>query len=212
MLALTLSVLVVQVVVGWLTGSLALLADAGHMLSDSFGLVLALAAIAVAQRPGGARSTYGWHRTEVLAAGANGLILLVMRPAPRDIAHLALTHRALHGFGTVGTIVVAALVITGLINAWLLVGPDNISALRTTFYGRLLLAKLALFAAMLGFAALNRFRLTPRFEHNYSVKIGEATLACVPAAARDRACLCRECATAAPVQIAASRARSSSES
>lgn len=77
-LALTLSVLVVQVVVGWLTGSLALLADAGHMLSDSFGLVLALAAIAVAQRPGGARSTYGWHRTEVLAAGANGLILLVI--------------------------------------------------------------------------------------------------------------------------------------
>ncbi len=78
MLALTLSVLVVQVIVGWLTGSLALLADAGHMLSDSFGLVLALAAIAVAQRPGGARSTYGWHRTEVLAAGANGLILLVI--------------------------------------------------------------------------------------------------------------------------------------
>lgn len=78
MLALTLSVLVVQVVVGWLTGSLALLADAGHMLSDSFGLALALAAIAVAQRPGGARSTYGWHRTEVLAAGANGLILLVI--------------------------------------------------------------------------------------------------------------------------------------
>ncbi|GAA2081291.1 cation diffusion facilitator family transporter [Aeromicrobium tamlense] len=77
-LALTLSVLVVQVIVGWLTGSLALLADAGHMLSDSFGLVLALAAIAVAQRPGGARSTYGWHRTEVLAAGANGLILLVI--------------------------------------------------------------------------------------------------------------------------------------
>jgi len=77
-LALTLSVLVVQVVVGWLTGSLALLADAGHMLSDSFGLALALAAIAVAQRPGGARSTYGWHRTEVLAAGANGLILLVI--------------------------------------------------------------------------------------------------------------------------------------
>ncbi|WP_078699132.1 cation diffusion facilitator family transporter [Aeromicrobium choanae] len=75
-LGLTLGVLVVQVVVGLMTGSLALLADAGHMLSDSLGLVLALAAIAVAQRPGGPRSTYGWHRTEVLAAGANGLILL----------------------------------------------------------------------------------------------------------------------------------------
>ena len=65
---------------------------------------------------------------------------------------------------TVGTIVVAALAVTGLVNAWLLVGPDNIGALWTTLYGRLLLAKLALFAAMLGLAALNRFRLTPRFE------------------------------------------------
>lgn len=77
-LALTLSVLVAQAVVGVFSGSLALLADAGHMLSDSFGLVLALAAIAVAQRPGGPRRTYGFHRTEVLAAGANGLVLLVI--------------------------------------------------------------------------------------------------------------------------------------
>ncbi|GAA3534874.1 cation transporter [Aeromicrobium flavum] len=75
-LGLTLAVLVLQVVVGTLTGSLALLADAGHLLSDSLGLVLALAAIAVAQRPGGPRSTYGRHRTEVLAAGANALVLL----------------------------------------------------------------------------------------------------------------------------------------
>lgn len=117
----------------------------------------------------------GWaHLTadilHLVAAGAwtgalLGLILLVARPATRvDAPHLNLTHRALHGFGTVGTIVVAALVVTGLINAWLLVGPDNVGALGTTLYGRLLLAKLALFAAMLGLAALNRFRLTPRFE------------------------------------------------
>lgn len=73
-------------------------------------------------------------------------------------------HRALHGFGTVGTIVVTTLVVTGPINAWLLVGPGNVSTLGTTLYGRLLLAKLALFVAMLGLAALNRFWLTPRFE------------------------------------------------
>lgn len=106
----------------------------------------------------------------LLAAGAwtgalLGLILLVARPARRfDALHLALTHRALHGFGAVGTIVVATLVVTGLINAWLLVGPDNIGALWMTLYGRLLLAKLALFTAMLSLAALNRFRLTPQFE------------------------------------------------
>ncbi|MEJ7634496.1 cation diffusion facilitator family transporter [Aeromicrobium sp.] len=77
-LALTLTVLVVEAVVAALTGSLALLADAGHLLGDSFGIVMALAAITVAQRGGapGSRRSFGYHRTEVLAAGANGLILL----------------------------------------------------------------------------------------------------------------------------------------
>ncbi|HPU12606.1 MAG TPA: cation diffusion facilitator family transporter [Aeromicrobium sp.] len=75
-LALTLSVLVLQVVVALWTGSIALLADAGHLLSDSFGLVLALGAIAIAQRPGPQRSTFGLHRTEILAAGANGLVVV----------------------------------------------------------------------------------------------------------------------------------------
>jgi len=117
----------------------------------------------------------GWvHLTadilHLIAAGAwtgalLGLLLLMTRPARRvDAAHLALTHRALHGFGTVGTIVVATLIVTGLVNAWLLVGAANIAALGTTLYGQLLLAKLVLFAAMLSLAALNRFRLTPRFE------------------------------------------------
>jgi putative copper resistance protein D len=125
--------------------------------------------------------TTGWAHLvadifHLLAAGAwvgalLGLILLVTRPVSRvDAAHLALTHRALHGFGTVGTIIVATLVATGLINAWLLVGPGNIAALGTTLYGRLLLAKLVLFAAMLGLAALNRFRLTPRFETSLAAK------------------------------------------
>ena len=77
MLVLSVVVLVVEAVVGWLTGSLALIADAGHMLSDSIGVAMALAAITVAQlgRPG-SRRTFGYHRTEVLAAGLNGLILI----------------------------------------------------------------------------------------------------------------------------------------
>ena len=108
----------------------------------------------------------------LIAAGAwvgalLGLVLLVSRPATRvDAAHLMLTHRALHGFGTVGTVVVATIVVTGLINAWLLVGPGNVLDLGGTLYGRLLLAKLALFAGMLGLASLNRFRLTPGFERS----------------------------------------------
>jgi copper resistance protein D len=106
----------------------------------------------------------------LLAAGAwvgalAGLILLVLRPASRvDAAHLALTHSALHGFGTIGTVVVLTILLSGLVNSWLLVGLANVTALGTSLYGLLLLAKLGLFGAMLCFAALNRFRLTPAFE------------------------------------------------
>ena len=73
-LALSLLVLAVEAVVAWFTGSLALLADAGHVLGDSAGIVMALAAISAAQRGGrpGSRRTFGYHRTEVLAAGLNG--------------------------------------------------------------------------------------------------------------------------------------------
>ncbi len=80
MLALSLVVLAVEAVVAWITGSLALLADAGHVLGDSAGIVMALAAISAAQRGGrpGSRRTFGYHRTEVIAAGLNGLVLLAL--------------------------------------------------------------------------------------------------------------------------------------
>jgi len=79
-LGLSLTVLLVEAVVAAVTGSLALLADAGHMLGDSVGIAMALAAITVAQRGGapGSRRTFGYHRTEVLAAGLNGLLLLML--------------------------------------------------------------------------------------------------------------------------------------
>ena len=108
----------------------------------------------------------------LLSAGAwvgalLGLVWRVTRPAAQvDAAHLTITHCALHGFGTVGTVVVGTIVVTGLVNAWLLVGPRNVLALGATLYGRLLLAKLALFVAMLGLASLNRCRLTPSFERS----------------------------------------------
>ena len=70
-------------------------------------------------------------------------------------------HAALHGFSGVGSLSVATLVATGLINSWFHVGVDRIDGLWTTDYGRVLLAKLALFAAMLALAAANRFHLTP---------------------------------------------------
>lgn len=103
----------------------------------------------------------------IWAGALLGLVLLVARSAYLvDSAYLGLTYRALRGFGTIGTMVIATIVVTGLVNAWLLVGIGHVANLGTTLYGRLLIAKLALFAAMLGLASLNRFGLTPTFQRS----------------------------------------------
>lgn len=70
--------LVVQVIGAVFSGSLALLADAGHMASDLIGLVIALVAAFVAARPATDRQTYGYRRAEVLGALVNGVILVVV--------------------------------------------------------------------------------------------------------------------------------------
>ena len=75
-LGLTSFYLVVEVVAGLLTHSLALLADAGHMLTDVAGLLLALFAIAIAERPATPRHTYGLYRVEIIAAMVNAGLLL----------------------------------------------------------------------------------------------------------------------------------------
>lgn len=77
-LGLTSAVFVLEVVGALLSGSLALLADAGHMATDALGISLALGAVTLAQRPARGRRTYGWQRMEVLAAVGNGLLLLVV--------------------------------------------------------------------------------------------------------------------------------------
>lgn len=75
-LALTTSYLVAEVLGGLLTHSLALLADAGHMLTDVAGLGLALMAIQFAERPATPERTYGFYRVEILAALANSVVLI----------------------------------------------------------------------------------------------------------------------------------------
>jgi len=77
-LAITTTVMVVQIVAAAVTGSLALLADAGHMLSDAAGLTIALIATWLAARPATDRWTFGWQRAEVLAALVNGVVLSVV--------------------------------------------------------------------------------------------------------------------------------------
>jgi len=96
-LLLTLGFAAVEAVVGWWSGSLALLADAAHMLTDSSALALAVAAARLARRPPSLRHSYGLARAEVLAALVNSLLMLVLiafivheaiqrLDSPRDIA------------------------------------------------------------------------------------------------------------------------------
>ncbi len=77
-LAINLALLAIELVGGLLTGSLAVLADAGHLLSDAGAIALALLAAGLAARPGSARRTFGLQRSEVLAALANGLLLVAV--------------------------------------------------------------------------------------------------------------------------------------
>jgi cobalt-zinc-cadmium efflux system protein len=118
-LLLTLSFAAVEAVAGWWSGSLALLADAAHMLTDSSALALAAAAAWLARRPPSMLHSYGLVRAEVLAALFNSLMMLVLIGfivseaierigAPRDIAG-----------GTVIGVAVIGLAIN-LVVAWIL--------------------------------------------------------------------------------------------
>jgi cobalt-zinc-cadmium efflux system protein len=77
-LLIGLAVLAVEVVGGLLTGSLALLADAGHVLADVAGLSLALLAVWFGGRPATPGRTFGWYRAEILAAVVNAVLLLTV--------------------------------------------------------------------------------------------------------------------------------------
>lgn len=77
-LLLTTSYMLVEALGGWLTNSLALLADAGHMLTDVAALGLALGAMWMADRSAPPEKTYGYHRLEILAALVNAVALVVL--------------------------------------------------------------------------------------------------------------------------------------
>ena len=112
----------------------------------------------------------------LLAAGIwlGALLVFVhlIRRMDRDNANQV--HASLAQFAGVGSGVVAVLLLTGVINLGLALGWTHLTSIVAMLWGRLLLLKIALFAAMLGLAALNRFRLTP------ALGVGDA--ASVPAA------------------------------
>lgn len=77
-LLLTAAYMVAEAVGGWWTGSLALLADAGHMFTDVAALVLALTAVWFSARPATSKKTFGYYRLEIIAALVNGVALVVI--------------------------------------------------------------------------------------------------------------------------------------
>jgi cobalt-zinc-cadmium efflux system protein len=109
-LAITVTVLLVEIVGALVSGSLALLADAGHMLTDAAGLSLALFAAVLAQRPATDRLTWGYRRAEVLAAAAQAAVLLavggfiLVQAIRRLIDPADITSGAMIVFGVVGLV------------------------------------------------------------------------------------------------------------
>jgi cobalt-zinc-cadmium efflux system protein len=97
----------VEAVGGVLTGSLAVLADAGHVLSDVGSIGLALFAAALASRPAGGRMTFGYQRSEILAALVNGLLLVVVA--------LAVAYEALGRLGDPPSIEAGGVLALGLL-------------------------------------------------------------------------------------------------
>jgi cobalt-zinc-cadmium efflux system protein len=77
-LAITASIVVVQIIGGIVADSLALLADAGHMFTDFAGVLLALIAVTFAARPATPERTFGYYRVEILAAVANAMLLIAV--------------------------------------------------------------------------------------------------------------------------------------
>lgn len=77
-LAITATIFVAELVGGWLTGSMALMADAMHMLSDAAGLIIAVVAILIGRKQASIHATYGYRRVEVLAALINAVTVLAI--------------------------------------------------------------------------------------------------------------------------------------
>lgn len=116
--ALNIGIVVLQVVYGFIAHSTALLADAGHNLSDVLGLVLAWGAIFLARRKTSARFTYGLRGSSILASLANAALLCVASGAIAWEAILRLTDPPVVGGVEVFAVAAAGLVINGF-SAWL---------------------------------------------------------------------------------------------
>jgi len=127
-LSLTFAYMIAEAVGGYFSNSLALLSDAGHMLTDVAALALSLLAMRFASRPATARKTYGFYRLEILAALANGVTLLLLAFLICYEAYERLQQP--EGVNSVALIAVAAGgLVVNIVSAKLLssVGHDNLN-------------------------------------------------------------------------------------
>ena len=124
-LALITTYMVAEVIGGIVSGSLALLADAGHMLTDAAAIMMALIAMWIAERPASVERTFGYHRTEILAALANAFSLWLIAGWIIFEAY----HRAFvevpHVEGFVVLIVGTGGLLINLVAAWVLHGSSE---------------------------------------------------------------------------------------
>lgn len=118
-LALTLTYMLAEIIGGFLTNSLALLSDAGHMLADVASLALALIALRFATRPATAKKTYGYYRMEILAALANGTALVVISLLiAYEAFHRIRSPEVVRGFEL--TVIASGGLVVNLVSAFLL--------------------------------------------------------------------------------------------
>jgi cobalt-zinc-cadmium efflux system protein len=122
--SLNLGIVVLQSVYGFIAHSTALLADAGHNLSDVLGLLLAWGALYLGRRQPSERYTYGWRGTSILASLANAVLLCAATGAIAWEAILRLQHPPAVGGIIVFAVAVAGLVINGF-SAWLFVAGSK---------------------------------------------------------------------------------------
>jgi cobalt-zinc-cadmium efflux system protein len=151
-LALTVLILLAEVVGGILSNSLALLSDAGHVLTDTFALGLSMIAARVSRKPSDERATYGYQRVGLLAAVINGISLLAiagfifyesykrfMSPPQIDVSLMLLVA----GLGLAGNIVMALIIGTehedlNIRSAWLHVLGDTLSSVGVIISGAII--------------------------------------------------------------------------
>lgn len=130
-LALTLGFAVVEAVGGWLSGSLALMSDAGHMVSDGFSLAVGAFAAWLARRPASAQHSFGLQRAEVIGALVNALLMMVVIIAIAIAALQRLTAPAPVAGATVMLIAFVGLLVNLLV-AWVLMRGEQTINVRGT--------------------------------------------------------------------------------